>query len=619
MGELIALVGAPNSGKTTLYNWLTNSKFKTVNYPGATVEYSIGAMIPELGPSKDVMDTPGTYSLFPKSADEVVTYRALYESHEDRRVSKIILVMDGTQLDRHFILASQLKAAGFTFVIVVTMDDLLRSHSIQLNTKVIQDYFQVPVVLFNGITGDGLEKIVEVLDQQMTKVPELIKPWSETQIAHEVSVAKTVVQKALSKSTETIYEKTARYDRYLLHPIFGLGLFFLIMATLFTSIYWVATPFMDAIDAGFSALAEMTGQYLGEGLFSQFLSDGVIAGFGAVLVFVPQIFILFFGIGILESTGYLARAATLIDKPFSLLGLSGRSFVPVLSGFACAVPAIMATRNLSSNRDRMITNFIIPLMTCSARLPVYALLLGFLFHNQPAWKAGMSLAALYFGALVIGSIAAGILNKILARSQTSFFMMELPLYRQPRWKMLVHQTLSRTKSYVVRAGPVIFIFSALIWAGSTFPNPDAPTLTERMQTSYLGQVGQVIEPVFEPMGLDWRVGIGLMSAFAAREVFVSSMAIVFNVTDTNEDTQSESLLKVMSEAKKSDGSLLFTTASLVSLIVFFMIALQCMSTFAIAAKESQSFQFALTQLVVLNVVAYILSVLIYRGLSALVY
>ncbi|MGZ3749185.1 MAG: nucleoside recognition domain-containing protein, partial [Pseudobdellovibrionaceae bacterium] len=316
-------------------------------------------------------------------------------------------------------------------------------------------------------------------------------------------------------------------------------------------------------------------------------------------------------------TGYLSRAATLIDKPFSLLGMSGRSFVPVLSGFACAVPAMIATRNISSARDRWITNFIVPLLTCSARLPVYALFLAFVFKDQPAWKAGLGMAVLYFASALIGATAAGIINRFLPQGQNAFFMMELPLYRRPRFRVLLRQSLTRTMSYVKRAGPPIFIFAGLMWAATTFPHYNMEDAQQRLEQSYAGRVGHWIEPLVHPMGVDWRVGVGLISAFAAREVFVSSLAVTFNITDENPDSAQQSLLQQMGAAVNSQGEKIFTLASVTGLIIFFMIALQCMSTVAVSAREMGSYKFALTQLVVFNLVAYVLAVGAFQALKAL--
>lgn len=620
----IALVGAPNSGKTTLYNWLTGSRFKTVNYPGATVEYSLGKLAGHLGEGITAMDTPGTYSLHPKSADEEVTLKAIYESPEFGTVSGIIVVIDGTQMARHLQLALQVKETGFPMIVVITMADLLRKEGIEIDMDYLRKTLGCPVLQFDGLLAGGLKEIVAEAQKVPVKSP-VKKPvfWGFEILETKLQYCEKIANEALTHKTDHaqdrlnhIVKNTERIDKVLLHPTFGLVMFILIMGTLFSSIFWAAAPLMDAVDQAFSFMNAEVLKLAPDSLVTDFIANGIIASIGAAMVFVPQIFILFFGIGLLESSGYLARAATLIDRPFSALGMSGRSFVPVLSGFACAVPAIIATRNISSKRDRWITSFIIPLMACSARLPIYALLLAFLFHGQSAWKAGFALAFLYLGALIIGGIAASIVNKFIPKRDTSFFMMELPIYRKPKMRVLLRQSLTRTLSYVKRAGPPITIFAILIWAGTTFPNYHAATDAEKLQTSYAGQVGHVIEPVMAPMGVDWRVGVGLISAFAAREVFVSSMGIVFNVTDKDENTQQESMLKAMSDATNMKGEKIFTVSSVVGLIVFFMIALQCMSTFAVQIRESGSLKMAVTQLILFNAVAYLLAVGIVQGLRA---
>src|SRR6185312_10439585 len=445
--SFVALIGAPNCGKTTLYNWLTNSKFKTVNYPGATVEYSLGTLFEKYGAAFPVMDTPGTYSLFPKSADEEVTLKALYEHPELGHASKVIVVVDGTQLSRHLLLAKQIHEAGFSFVIALTMSDLLKKNNVTPHFEILKEEFQCEIIPIDGLTGGGIQNLVDALRRMTpTQNPAQLDPWSDSIFGAKLARIEFLAKVTLGSSDKEsqlnqIYATTAKVDRVLLHPYLGLVFFFQIMGLIFSSIFWAAQPFMDLVDAGFSWLKEAVIHLVPISLLADFLGNGLVASFGAVMTFVPQIFILFIGIGLLEGSGYLARAATLIDQPFSKLGLSGRSFVPILSGFACAVPAMMASRNIPSKRDRMITNFVIPLMTCSARLPVYALLLAFLFHDQPAWKPGLALAALYMGSLVIGALAAAIVNKILTKNNQAIFMMELPLYRKPHWKVLVRQSL----------------------------------------------------------------------------------------------------------------------------------------------------------------------------------
>lgn len=621
----IGLVGAPNSGKTTLYNWLTGSRFKTVNYPGATVEYSLGKLAPHLGEGLLVMDTPGTYSLHPKSADEEVTLKALYHNPELGAVSGIVVVLDGTQLDRHLLLALQVKATGFPMVVAITMADLLRKEGIEIDMDYLRKTLGCPVVQFDGLLAGGLKEIVAEAQQIAPKSnPNPPEVWGFDVLDQKLRECEKIAREALSHKTAKAEEKlshivarTQNADKILLHPILGLLCFLLIMGGLFSSIFWMAAPFMDLVDGGFTALNEFVASWAPGALWTDFLANGVISSFGAVLVFVPQIFILFFGIGLLESSGYLARAATLIDRPFSAVGMSGRSFVPILSGFACAVPAIIATRNIPSKRDRWITAFVVPLMTCSARLPVYAILLSFLFHGESPLKAGMALAILYMGSLVIGGFAAGVVNKFLPKRDTSFFMMELPIYRRPKVRVLLKQSLTRTLSYVKRAGPAIFVFAVLIWVGTTFPHYQLEDAQQKLEQSYAGQLGKVIEPVVAPMGVDWRVGVGLISAFAAREVFVSSLAVVFNITDTNEETQQASLLSQMGTAVNQYGEKVFTVSSVVGMLIFFMIALQCMSTVAVQIRESGSWKFAIGQLVAFNIGAYLIVVIVVQGLRAL--
>ncbi len=615
----IAVIGAPNSGKTTLYNWLTGSSFKTVNYPGATVEYSVGDVNHTLGTGIKYIDTPGIYSLHPKSADEDVTMKALYEHEQIGELSGLIVVVDGTQLNRHLLLARQIQESGFEFTLVVTMKDLLQKQKVFFSAEVLKKEFGAKDVLFfDGLSGKGIQEIVQASKHLKTQdKPQKIAAWDVSRLDKELSqidkkIAHWQNESSLAeKKLQEIYSTTKYWDRWFLHPVFGIIIFLFIMSGIFSSIYWLAQPFMDFIDMAFSSGAGAVKSLVPNVLVSDFLSEGLVKSFAAVLVFVPQIFILFFGMGILESSGYLARAATLIDRPLSALGLSGRSFVPLLSGFACAIPALIATRNIASKRDKFITQLVIPLMTCSARLPVYALLIGFLYPDN-AFYAGIFLAFLYFCSLVIGALAAGVIHRFTPPEKTSFFMMELPLYRRPRVRVLLRHSWNRTKSYVQRAGPVIFVIAVLMWVGTNFPY--AEDVVQRTENSYAAQVGRVIEPVFKPMGVDWRVGFGLLSAFAAREVFVSSMAVVMHVTSEDEDSLSESLSHEMNQAQFPNGEKIFTVSSVLGLIVFFMIALQCMTTVVTMSKESGKWSLALLQLLVFNVIAYVLSVSVVQGL-----
>lgn len=610
------LVGAPNSGKTTFYNWLTGSSFKTVNYPGSTVEYNIGQVATHLVQDEDkniqFIDTPGTYSLIPKSPDEEVTHSVLYELKKDDKKKNVVLVVDGLHLDRHLIMALQLKKAGFPFSIVITMADLLKKYNKQIDIQKLSEILGVKIYTFDGQSGNGLSEIVNSLKMETDFELKKIK-WTYLEFQQaKVEINEILKKVEISQKNDSFLSFTHQIDKVFLGP-FGFVIFVVLMSLLFASLFWFSAPFSDAIEAGFSFLAEKIDTTWSESLLREFISKGIITSFSSILVFVPQIFLLFLGLGILESTGYLPRAAALIDHPLRKMGLGGRSFVPLLSGFACAVPALMATRNISSKKERVLSLFIIPLMSCSARIPVYGLLISFLVADS-VLMAGVLMAWIYMLSLVVGAVASLIYSRFLPATKDQFFLMELPLYRRPRWRILIKQSLQKTKSYITRAGPIIFVLALVLWGATQFPRVEAkaPDLAE----SYAGQLGHIMEPLFKPMGVDWRVGVGLISAFAAREVFVSSMAVTFKVTE-DEEKQAQELGEVMKSATFPNGEKIFTVGSVLGLIVFFMIALQCMSTVAVQVKESGSVKFAIFQLVTLNLVAYALAVIINQSYSFL--
>lgn len=614
----VALVGSPNSGKTTLFNWLTGSRFKTVNYAGSTVDAHRGSTLAVYGtPTISVLDTPGIYSLQPHGRDEEVTLEVLTSG----RVRAVIVVIDGTQLNRQLYLVRQIQELGLPFVVALTMLDIVKSSGRTLDLDKLSELIDAPVISCDGRLGGGVGDLVTSARLLGAVLPPALGrrlEWDDARIEREVAVAESWTQVVVFKTPEQDrLERLRRFDRVLLHPVWGIFFFVLIMSVLFSSIFWLASPLMDLVDFGFGLVVTVVSRILGDSAFSDFVANGIVSGFGAVMVFVPQIFILFFGFTLLEDSGYLSRAATIVDRPLHKIGLSGRSFVPILSGFACAVPAVMASRNIRSPRERWITVFIIPFMTCSARLPVYALLLTFLFFGHNAWKAGLAMTGLYLGGLVIGGVAAGLLNRILKGSRETHFLMELPIYRWPKAGFTLRIALRRTRSYIKKAGPTIFFFVLLLWVGTHFPYIRHADPATQLQQSIVGQVGRAIEPVFQPMGLDWRVGLGMMSAFVAREVFVSSLAVIFSIADPGANSLQDSLLERMHQATMPDGSPLFTAASVTGLLVFFMIALQCLSTTGVTWREMGSWKYALGQLVVLNVLAYVLAIAVVQGLHSL--
>ena len=665
---LITLVGQPNSGKTTLFNFLSGKKSKTVNYPGSTVEYSISKILSKFAVNADILDSPGIISLIPSSPDEKLSVDTLYSHPKFGKPDIVAVTVDVSQLSRHLYLVKQLIDSNFKVVVILTMTDVLLKKGYDISENKLSSILNCKVVRVNGKTGKGIDVLLSALKESLNEVnkkssaslikaekdhkTKLLESYSEIEkIEKEVlfETGKKYINGKLDiqKINESLIvldngpkflkadETSLKIDKYILHKFWGLIIFFLIMALTFTSIFWLAAPLMDLVNDGFSLLSEKAFTLLGEGLIADLVANGLISGLGSVLVFLPQIMILFMILGLLEDSGYLARGAMLIDKPLSKIGLNGKSFVPLLSGFACAIPAMMATRTITNKRERFLTIFIIPLMSCSARLPVYALLIAFLIPQDTPWIGGLLLAAIYVFSIMSSIIIAAIVNKFSSRlvkdKDNTSFILELPAYRMPKPGRVVQNTLKNGKQYVMKAGPVILYLSLLLWILTTFPNydpvvPESANVTaeqseiikaeERMSASYAAYLGKFIEPVMKPLGLDWRVGVSLIATFAAREVFVSSMALIFKITEEGDDLQN-SILNSMRDAKIGDSDQkLFTTATTAGLIVFFVFALQCLSTVAIAKKETGSWRIPVLQVIVFTAIAYAFAFVTVNGLRA---
>lgn len=629
----VLLVGSPNSGKTTLYNWLTGSKFKTVNYPGATVEYSLGALQSELATKADmqpigIVDTPGVYSLDPQSDDEKVTVSILKDCH-NVKYNSVILVIDATQMNRQLLLAKHLIQPNSHVIVVLTMSDLVAKEKQQVNILEIKKFLGVEhVVAFDGVLGKGLFEVVALLKNTPQKISRYNEvKYTEVQKVEDLkTISQFLKEKAFMQEkveaaqaaiqTQSQLEFTLKVDKWLLHPILGYVFFFALMTIFFASVYWWAAPLMDLIDGAMATSIDYTKAHI-PGLLGEFIGDGILAAINGVIIFVPQIFILFIGIGLFESTGYLSRVAALIDGPLKKVGLGGRSFVPMLSGFACAIPAIMATRNITSRKERMIAQFTIPFMSCSARLPVYGLLIGFLIAGgtTSVLMGGFIMASLYFGSIVIGAVASAILSKMIESQQSSRLMMDLPFYRRPRFRTILRQSWDKSVSFVKKAGPVIVGLTVILWFATTFPKAAEGTPEDQAPPSYAMQVSTAIEPIFKPLGLDGRVGFAYVASFAAREVFVSSLALSLNAKVEDEENTTP-ILEKMAEAKFADGTPIFTVASVVGIFIFFMIAMQCLTTVGVLKKENGSWLWTGLQLVGSNAFAYLLAVIVVQSLKA---
>ncbi len=638
---LVALLGQPNCGKTTLFNALTGSHSTTANYPGATVEYSTGPLLECYGWDAEVIDLPGIGSLVPRSPDEQVTVQALYGQGDLRRPSVVIAVADCAQLSRHLYLVHQMRTAGLPLVVAITMSDLLERRGSSLDPLKLEKLLDRPVVVVDGRVGTGVPELaarVRLLAESAV-LAELhpVEEASPEQVKAAYRQIEAVEQACVS-SLETAGAGqplaaaprsdplSRRIDEVMLHPTMGLMAFVLIMGLLFTGIFWAARPLMDAVAFLCDGLANRLLALAPASFGMQLLADGVIRGAGAVLAFIPQIVILFLGLGLMEDSGYLARAAVLVDRPLALIGLNGRAFVPLLSGFACAIPGMLAARTIPSRRERLLTIFVMPLMSCSARLPVYALLLAFLTPADKPWIGGLGMTAIYLASVASGTAVAAIVSRFLPRSGRSAFMLELPAYRLPQLQVIVRSTYQRSRMYLVKAGVPILVISMALWLLCHLPLipveglPPVEAQARQLEGSLAATAGRLLEPVMAPLGLDWRVGVALIASFAAREVFVGSLAVIFHVAEEPPE-QPESgelpLVSMMQSVRKPDGSRLFTTASGTGLVVFFILAMQCMATAAVARKEAGGWWMPAAQTLVFTGLAYVATWGTVTGLRAL--
>jgi ferrous iron transport protein B len=506
------------------------------------------------------------------------------------------------------------------------MMDLLSRSGLSINPEKLSSALGVPVIPVDGRTGWGAADLMRKLRDTISD-----HPPARNQLAEIPDTPVEAYRKirdlldrsgAVRRSKALLLAKdsfTARIDRIVLHRYLGFPVFIAILTGLFSSIFWLARPFMDLVDWGFKESSDLVLKLLPDGVIARFIAEGMIGGIGSVAVFLPQIVILFFLMTLLEDSGYLARGAALVDKPLSHLGLHGRSFVPMLSGYACAIPAVLAARTIPSRRERLLTIWVIPLLSCSARLPVYALLLAALLPGSAA-KAGFALAAIYIASLLSAALTAGLVSRFILKKQpASMLAMEMPLYRRPLLGPILRITWTRSSSYLRKAGTPIVVISSVLWVLSNFGlgsrqpvsvenrRPSA-VVPAQLEHSFAAELGQTMEPALAPMGVDWRVGVGLISAFAAREVFVSTMAIVFHAPDKN-TAQREGLLESLLSATFPDGrGRIFTTSSMIGLLVFFFFSLQCLSTVSVIRSETGSWRVAGLQLLFYTGLGYLLSV-----------
>jgi ferrous iron transport protein B len=602
----IGLIGNPNSGKTTLFNGLTGLRAKVGNYPGVTVERREGNL--DL-PDRDaiVIDLPGTYSLDPISPDETVVSKVLRgEIPGVKSPQVLMLVADACTLERSLLLLGQVLALGLPTCLVLTMVDELRERGGKINLRRLSAALGIPVLPVVGHRGLGLERLRERLAKpENWTLPPVLPPDDP---AERTAWAESILRSCVTQRPGR-HPLTEKADAIILHPVWGTLLFLTVMMFFFQLIFAWATPAMDWIDTGVGQASDWVRTLVPPGLMADFLADGLIAGVGSVVVFLPQIIMLFSLIYFLEDVGYMARAAFVVDRAMERVGLEGRAFMSLLSSFACAVPGIMASRTLPSARDRLVTVLIAPLMTCSARLPVYALLIGAFIPSEsslgPLGVQGLVLFGLYIVAPLIAMIVAAVLRQTLLPGEGIPFTLELPSYRIPRLKHWLIQVWGSAQAFLRRAGTIILVASMILWALLTFPQTDPPAdlgpeaaASFSLEHSAAGRIGKAIEPAIAPLGFDWKIGVGILASIAAREIFVSTLAQIYAV----EDPDSSLRAAILADTDPESGEKIFSPPTVAALLVFFVLALQCTSTLAILARETNSLRwpaFAFTYMLVL--------------------
>ncbi len=660
----IALAGNPNAGKTTLFNALTGMKQKVANYPGVTVERKEGFW--RLGDENfaRLIDLPGLYSLDATSLDEQIARDVLTGRIENLpKPDVIVAVVDATNLERNLYLVTQFLDYKVPLVVALTMVDAAEKQSLKIDTERLSELLQVPVVEVKATQRIGIEELAQTV-LQTTKIEQKKKSYSFSTLNSENISDESFIHLSLQDDSQINKQIFARYnfisdiyqesvkpkqteergvsekiDRILTHKFFGLliliGILLLVFQTIFS---WANLP-MDLLEQGFGALGDFVRTTMPEGILTDLIVDGIIAGVGGVLVFLPQILLLFLFLSILEDTGYMARAAFLLDRLMRGVGLHGKAFLPLLSSFACAIPGIMATRTIEDRRDRLATIMIAPFMSCSARLPVYTLMIATFFAGQTVFGfislGAVLILAMYALGIVVAVVVAWILKRTILKAPPPPFVMELPPYRLPNFRTVFQNMFTRAGLFLKRAGTVILAISIILWALTAFPrnaevlsqtsNVQSQTQTAtdteqtatddsgvRLRNSYAGQLGHLIEPIIKPLGFDWKIGVALIASFAAREVLVSTLSIIYNVgKDSNEE--SESLMQAVRDAKKDDGTAAWSPLTALTLMVFFVLAMQCMSTVAVVRRETNSWTWALFMVFYMTGLAYLAAFLTFQG------
>ena len=696
---IIALLGNPNVGKTSLFNRLTKLNQKVGNYPGITVEKREGKLI-HSDQTYRIIDLPGTYTLYPNSLDEQVVFNTLGDKKNADYPDLVVVVADPAHLKRSIILYQQAREIGLPAIFVVNMIDEIKSKGLEIDFDKLEKLLKTRIFKTNARTGEGITELIQNLHERPAlyigkfSVPqEYAEPLEEAKklfpleteystwqflaqdyisfLSEEVNQGLAAIRAKYTLNVQELQKKESilrnqliqkdeeaivpvqhkqeksvshKIDRILLHPIFGYLIFFSLLFFIFQAIYTWSGPFMDSIDEAFGSLVGYLNETLPEGPLVGLLTDGIIAGIGGIVIFIPQIVILFLFISLMEEMGYMSRVVFLMDRWLKPFGLNGKSVIPLMSGVACAVPAVMAARNIENSKERLVTMLVTPFMTCSARLPIYIVLIGLVIPDTTFLGMGLqgiTLFALYILGIVAALGSAWLLNKIIKNKHKSFLIFELPTYKLPDWKNVLLNVWDKTSGFVFGAGKIILSISVILWVlgsfgpGEKFHNAEEivaaenPTFSEeelakevaahKVEYSYLGYIGMAIEPVVKPLGYDWKMGIGLISSFAAREVFVGTMATVYSLGDDvdieDDEGQATILSRMKSEINRNTGLPAYNFASGISLLLFYAFAMQCMSTIAIVKKETGSWKWTLIQTGFMTGLAYIAALVAYQLLK----
>ena len=690
----IALLGNPNTGKTSLFNSLTGLSQKVGNYPGITVEKKEGICMLNRTTKGHIIDLPGTYSLNASSLDESVAIEILLNKTGKDFPDVSVVVTDVENLKRNLLLFTQVKDLGIPTLLVINMADQMKRKGISLDIPVLEKALDTKIALISTRDNKGLDVFketilnyrkfstapsisLETIDKEYfqnlgkafpnqsiyklwlvvtqdvnfmkidrkrvsdatdfkTMSPSYLKRLQQKEIIKRYQLINNVLKQGLKVDRESATDLRSRFDRVLIHKFWGYIIFFIILATIFQSIFdWSSIP-MDFIDSTFANLSETLKNKLPQGIFTNLLTEGIIPGLGGIVIFIPQIAFLFLFISILEETGYMSRVVFLMDRGLRKFGLSGKSVIPLISGTACAIPAVMATRNIENWKERLITILVTPFTTCSARLPVYAILISLVIPEGSFFGLnykGLMLMSLYLIGFGMALFSAWILSKTLSINSKSYFVVELPNYKIPLLKNVGITVWEKTRTFVTEAGKIILAISILLWIlasygpGKNFNEADQivfqnyPELTQKemeikvnsykLENSYIGILGKTIEPLISPLGYDWKIGIALISSFAAREVFVGTLATIYSVENDVDDT----IKNKMASEVKANGEPLFNLASGISLMLFYAFAMQCMSTLAIVKKETNSWKWPTIQLFGMTILAYVVALSTYQFLA----